>query len=125
MRSQLSLPNLSGSGMQTLVRAWFWCVLVEILGCLLHALIDGDGLSAASMPYQLICSLANLSPLWFSACMMLGISSEISPMHQSILGLCSMSHICPRITMVWLMLVTWNVTHSEWSLYWTIRSMTL
>jgi len=84
-------PNHLSLGMQTQVGAWFWCVLVEILGPLPHALVDGDGLSAASISYQPICGLADLSPLWFSACMMPGISSVISPMHQSILWLCSMS----------------------------------
>src|SRR5882724_5685720 len=46
----------------------------------------------------------------------------MSPMYQSISGLCSMSHVCPRKFIVWPMLVMWNVTHLECSLYWTIRS---
>jgi len=43
--------------------AQFQCVLIGILGPLLHALFNGDGLSAASMSYQLIHGLADLSPL--------------------------------------------------------------
>src|SRR5882724_51123 len=38
---------------------------------------------------------------------------EISPMHQSTLGLCSMSHVCPRIIVVWPIPIMWNVTCSE------------
>jgi len=49
----------------------------------------------------------------------------ISPVCQSISGLCSMSHVCPRIIIVQPMLVMWNVSHLECSFYWTIRSMTL
>ena len=33
----------------------------------------------------------------------------IFPVHQSISGLCSMSHVCPRIIIVQPMLVIWNV----------------
>jgi len=32
-----------------------------------------------------------------------------SPMHQSISGLCSMSHVCPRMIVVWPMPVMWNM----------------
>jgi len=61
--------------MQTWVGAQFWYVLVGILGSTPHALVDGDEYSAASMSYQPIHGLANLSLLWISACMMLGTSS--------------------------------------------------
>jgi len=69
-KSVIFCPIHMGLGMQTWVGAWFWCVLVEILGPLPRALINGDGLSAASMSYWLIHGLADLSPLWFSSCMM-------------------------------------------------------
>src|SRR5882724_9195687 len=49
---------------------------------------------------------------------------EISPMHQSISGLCSMSHVYPRIIVVRPIPITWNVARSEWSLYWMIKSTT-
>jgi len=98
--------------MQTLVGAQFWCVQVEILRPLLCALINGDGLLAASTSYQLICGSVNLSSMAFVLHDARHLIIEISPM-------------CPRITGVWLMLVTWNVACWEWSLYWTIRSMAL
>ena len=100
-------------------------MLVEIVGSPPHALINGDGLSAASMSYQSIHGSADLSPLWLLVHDAGHLVIEISPMCHSILGLCSMSHVCPRIIIVWLMLVTWNVTHLEWSLYCTLRSTTL
>jgi len=48
------------------------------------------------MSYQLISLLYGFQTAWCQASHHRDIS-----MHQSISGLCSMSHVCPRITVVW------------------------
>jgi len=94
--------------MQTLVGAWFWYVLIDILDLFyMHSLMD--------MVFQLhLCLIGQYAVQLISllSSMVFGLHDaghliiEISPMCQSISGLCSMSHICPRITIIQPMLVT-------------------
>src|SRR5882724_4603432 len=125
MRSRLPSSSLSGSGRMnpgegsasmrvdsdsgtssTCTRQWRW-----VFGCF--------RVVSADMRFS-----RSISSVAFGLHDIGHLIIEISPMRQSISGLCSMSHVCPRIIVVWPIPVTWNVAHLEWSLYWTIRSTT-
>jgi len=69
--------------------------LIEILRPPLCALVNGDGFQMPLMSLSANTQFSQLSLLWLSVCMMLGISSfEISPVHQSIFWIVFMSHVC-------------------------------